>query len=80
MKYFKFNLTIPKSREEDCKVVRDYAREELQIDMSLTDAYLLWASISDSLAANWLCVDIISAFGRDWMESHILRRGNITQE
>lgn len=54
---FKRETNIPDSRIEDTKELQKFIKEKMDINISLTDTFLLWDSISDSWCAGWLDIN-----------------------
>lgn len=68
---------IPGNRMEDVKELQKFIRFHMDIDISLSDTYRLWDSISKSWSAGWLSIDThpVGETREEFLESEMEKRG-----
>ena len=54
---FKREKVVPDARIDDCRELRKFIRNNLNVEISLRDTYDFWCKVSESWSAGWLYID-----------------------
>lgn len=56
-------VIIPDYALEDCKEIVRYCRFNLEVQISMKDAYLMWRDFSESWESSWLSLSGFRTYG-----------------
>lgn len=69
-------VEIPESALDDCKKLVKFMKFYLDVEISLSDAYLFWQDVSGSVDAGWLYVEPYTTINTEETRNFFMRELN----